>query len=302
MSLIQQPRRQARGAFTLIELLVVIAIIAVLIGVLLPALGKAREAGRQTVCLSNVRQFVLGANLYGSDYKDRIWPDKVRLADGRPVSVSGRELTAWARNQDPLDATRIVPGLAYKYIENVEACGSCPTNKRRSSTGRSQATFSTSSELDFDYTFVQGVQGASLGASTKVGYRTPFDGRRPQASLPAAVLPELVVLPGVPVFIEESTGLFNTDWPDGLWSSGDQVTTRHSGSGTIAYLDGGASLFKQPKGGQREREADGDLRAKDFYALGLNGWFNLEYLPAEGQGRPFGWINNPTRDAANPTR
>jgi prepilin-type N-terminal cleavage/methylation domain-containing protein/prepilin-type processing-associated H-X9-DG protein len=56
-----------RAAFTLIELLVVIAIIALLMGILIPVLHKAREQGKDVICRSNMRQIGLGANLYAED-------------------------------------------------------------------------------------------------------------------------------------------------------------------------------------------------------------------------------------------
>ncbi len=66
-----QPRPSARAhAFTLIELLVVISIIALLIGILLPALGAARKVARDAVCLSNIRQINTACLSYAADNQD----------------------------------------------------------------------------------------------------------------------------------------------------------------------------------------------------------------------------------------
>ncbi|MFA5292172.1 MAG: type II secretion system protein [Phycisphaerae bacterium] len=59
---------KTRKAFTLVELLVVISIIALLVGVLLPALSRAREQGRMIVCRTNEKSLVLGASLWSNDH------------------------------------------------------------------------------------------------------------------------------------------------------------------------------------------------------------------------------------------
>ena len=61
----------ARKGFTLIELLVVMAIMAALAGLLLPALGRAREKGRRTVCMANLKQLGIAIHMYAEDYFER---------------------------------------------------------------------------------------------------------------------------------------------------------------------------------------------------------------------------------------
>lgn len=81
------PQGDLPRAFTLIELLVVISIIALLIGILLPALSAARNAAAQSQCLQHLRQISLGSQFYANDYDDYL-PSGISPPNGGWVSLT----------------------------------------------------------------------------------------------------------------------------------------------------------------------------------------------------------------------
>jgi prepilin-type N-terminal cleavage/methylation domain-containing protein len=83
---------RCRG-FTLVELLVVIGIIAVLIGIVLPAMTRARSAAERTVCLSNVQQMAQAFYIYGAQFNGHLPP-----AD--PKGNAGTSYTIWRASGD----------------------------------------------------------------------------------------------------------------------------------------------------------------------------------------------------------
>jgi len=82
--------KRTKQGFTLIELLVVIAIIAILAAMLLPALARAREQARRSVCISNLKQLGLAMKMYSQDYRE-FFPTNSTASDVS-VQSTGRNL------------------------------------------------------------------------------------------------------------------------------------------------------------------------------------------------------------------
>ncbi len=100
--------RNARTGFTLVELLVVIAIIAVLAGLLLPALAHAKERGRQAACINSVRQQTLAVIMYADENGGILPPTACNDANGNEID--------WPTLLDP-------------YLNHVQKIHLCPSDR-----------------------------------------------------------------------------------------------------------------------------------------------------------------------------
>jgi len=262
--LFQPPTPRAVRGFTLIELLVVVAIIALLISILLPSLSKAREQGRSTVCLSNIRQAVTCFRLYANENAGSIpgtyWQGPSNL------DWSGRNNARYLANPNafkhPMETS-----VLRKYFENVDRVLECPTDRREANNY-------------FDYTVIIRLAGAKVDLPWKVLY--PGD--------PLQIVPSQRYFPAIPLLVEEDARFYNDAYDDGSWANLDQITDRHSASySNMGFIDGSVQRFRSPKGGDPEREEPRDMKAQHIRLLAGTRQFELW----QSNVNEFGWINRP---------
>jgi prepilin-type processing-associated H-X9-DG protein/prepilin-type N-terminal cleavage/methylation domain-containing protein len=216
----RQKPRPAGAAFTLIELLVVIGIIGVLAGLLLPTLGKAKEKGRQAICLSNQKQVAMAFHLYLEEQKEQFPAPGSQMLYG-PLP---EDWLHWQWNR-AIRGSAIAPYAGDATV--LKKLFRCPTDAKAADLAYTQ----TAMQGDYGFSYAMTAlrltndvnAGLALALDRNTGRRFPF--LLGQVKNPSAKI----------VFVEEDRTTLN----DARWMpEHNLISRRHNGRSNVGLVDG----------------------------------------------------------------
>jgi prepilin-type N-terminal cleavage/methylation domain-containing protein len=259
-----------RGAFTLIELLVVVAIIALAVSILLPTLGAARESGRTTRCLSNLRQLGLGWVLYADDHDGRAMP----LADDGSLVFWWGAITP----DGPGPIVRHERGFLSAYLDSglhaasVYECPAQPWGSYRAQPNGLSPAQPTST---------YGYNGYYLSPAATPGWSAQICGQRWKSLSDVERPSDLFVFADTLLDGDPPRNSALLDPPElfavGAWSMNEFPTTcfRHGGCACAVHADGSAAAYRAEPGwiiGERSRTGSVGMMNDPHYIPDWSRW------------------------------
>lgn len=232
------------GGFTLIELLVVIAVIAILAGLLLPALSRAKQRGLSIACLNQLKQLQLCFHLYTVDNRGFLPPNNfVYLIDTEgPDPVMFDTNMTWCPGNTRLDTTtaNIERGLLFPYNRST-AIYRCPADKSTVETpdGASRGLLRTRS-----YNLSQSINGAPLLDESR-GYGPPSFAKEVDIDRPTPTELFTFIEVHEDSILDSLFGIPPPGWDDfaeQIWW--DVPADRHMQGCNLAFADGHAERWR----------------------------------------------------------
>ncbi|MBN8247212.1 MAG: prepilin-type N-terminal cleavage/methylation domain-containing protein [Verrucomicrobia bacterium] len=239
-----QSQHNRRGGFTLVELLVVIAIIAILAGLLLPGLSRARERAQAAVCQNNLRQLQLAFQLYAGDHGDQLSPAETSIATTNATRwVDGVMSPFYSVRFSDLTNRQMLlapgPGHLGPYVPSAGVFR-CPGDSSRTNLTRARGPFRVRSYTMNPY-MVFGDWIAILPDGFEYSPNAFVKYSDFSRTSPAQIW----------VFLDEheltiKNGSFQIQWPLGprwQWSA-HWPARRHGGRGSLSFADGHVELHR----------------------------------------------------------